>query len=315
MRAANYATPRLDLGVALEEYPLTFQGFVAADILPVFSTPKKEATFSAVTRESILRPVDVRRSARGAYARADSDVDDLSYRCEEFGLEGPLGDDERAFYASDFDAEMVTVGMTRDRLAREREKRVSTKIFNTTTWTGSSLYTDLSTDWDDASSTIVADVEAAKQKVRQNCGLMPNTIVIPAGAVPWLKANTDLKARLQYVQALTDQAIMMSLPQIFGIDRVIVAGAVKSTAGEGEAIAAADIWDDNYCWIGVCARTQNLAEPCVGRTMLWTADSPTEFTTEEYREEQTRSWIYRVRHHLDEKVFDPYFAHLLKIDT
>lgn len=315
VKAGTYATPRADLGVALEEYPLSYQGFVASDILPVFNVPKKTASFSAITRESILRPVDVRRSANGSYGRADSETDDLSYACVEYGLEGKLGDDEREFYATDFDAEMVTAALTRDRLAREREKRVASAIFNTSTWTGASLYTDLGTDWDDASSTIVEDVETACNKVITLCGIRPNTVVLPRGAVPWIKKNTDLKARLQYVQALTDQAIMMSLPAIFGVERVLIAGGIYNSAAENETLVGADIWSDNYCWIGVCAKTANLAEPCVGRTLLWTNDSPSEFTTEEYREEQTRSTIYRVRHHLDSKIFDASFAHLLKIDT
>ena len=45
---------------------------------------------------------------------------------------------------------------------------------------------------------------------------------------------------------------------------------------------------------------QNLKEPCLGRTFLWEEDSPGMLTTEQYREEQTRSDIYRVRQNTDE---------------
>jgi hypothetical protein len=44
----------------------------------------------------------------------------------------------------------------------------------------------------------------------------------------------------------------------------------------------------------------DLREPCIGRTFLWTADSPQNIVTESYREEQTRSDIYRVRQYTDE---------------
>lgn len=315
VKAGTYATPRLDLGVAMNEYPVPYVGFIADQVMPIRPVPKKAASFSAITRESILRPVDVRRGNNGTYGRADYDTDDIQYSCDEFGLEGKLGDDQRAFYMNDFDAEMITAALTRDRLAREREIRVAALIQNTTTWTGAALYTDLGTDWDDASSTIVADVETAKNKIRANCGMMPNTMVLPVGAIPWMKANTDLKARIQYVQALTDEAIMNMLPQIFGVERVLVAGAVKNTGVEGETFASSDIWSDNYCWLGVVDGSQNLAAPSATRTLLWNEDSPDIFTVEEYYEAQTRSWVYRVRHSLDEKVIDPYFAHLLKIDT
>lgn len=315
VRAINYTVPRLDLGVALEEYPLGFTGFVASEVLPVLPVPEKAGKLTVLTRESALRPVDVVRSVTGSYPRADYETDEIDYRCEEYGLEAKLPDEQQSFYGSAFNAQLVTAALSRDRLAREREKRVAAAFFNTTTFTGASLFTDLAKDWDDASALIVDDVMAAKETVRKNCGLVPNTIIIPAGAMPWLKKNTDLKARLMYVNAVTEQAIVSNLAGLFGIPRVIVAGAVYNTGGEGDAFSSADVWNDNYCWLGVCATGQNFPEPCIGRTLLWANDSPSEFTVEEYREEQTRSWVYRVRHHLQEKIFDPMFGHLLQIDT
>ena len=60
-------------------------------------------------------------------------------------------------------------------------------------------------------------------------------------------------------------------------------------------------------WGGLLTRSipdrksgRDLREPCLGRTFLWTADSPQNIVTEQYREEQSRSTIYRVRHSVDE---------------
>lgn len=316
-KAVNHSTPRLDLGVALEEFPIgTGLQLVADRILPLRGVPKKAATFSVITRESILRDSDVGRSAEGAYPRDSFDKDDVSYRCEEKGLEGELGDDQRAFYSSDFDAEMVTVGLTRDRLARAREKRVKEAIFNTTTFTGAALYTDNSgTPWDAAATVIPTQIEAVKQQMRQNCGMQPNTIVFGASQVPNLQKNTDLIDRLKYTQVLTFDAIVSQLSALFGIPNVIIAGAVRNVAPEGETLSVSDIWPDDYAWFGVVPETDNLAEPGIGRTLLWTEDSPELYTVESYYEVQTRKWIYRVRHHLQEKIIDPYFGHLTKIDV
>jgi hypothetical protein len=43
------------------------------------------------------------------------------------------------------------------------------------------------------------------------------------------------------------------------------------------------------------------------------SDSPENAVVEQYRAEEIRSDIFRVRQHVDEMVIDPYFAHLLKI--
>ena len=51
------------------------------------------------------------------------------------------------------------------------------------------------------------------------------------------------------------------------------------------------------------AEEERRREPVLGRTFLWTADSPQNLVVEQYREEQTRSEIYRVRHHVDDDAF------------
>ena len=58
---------------------------------------------------------------------------------------------------------------------------------------------------------------------------------------------------------------------------------------------------------------QEIVAPAVGRTVLWTGDSPDNQTVEQYREEALRSDIFRVRHNTDEVIVDPYFGHLLKV--
>jgi hypothetical protein len=51
---------------------------------------------------------------------------------------------------------------------------------------------------------------------------------------------------------------------------------------------------------------RDIMQPCVGRTFLWTADSPSNAVVEEYREEQTRSDVYRVRHNVSEALLKSY---------
>ena len=319
LQKGTIATPRLDLGAALEEYPLAAPGLIGTQALPIFSTPKREGQYNTVTRESILRTRNVNRGANGSYSRDSFDTDVLEYACKEYGHEQPLGDDQVQYYASAFDAEMTAASVARGVLLREQEKRVAALFQNvsSTGWYSSTaaLYTNTDTDWDDITSLIVTDVDNAKEKVRINCGLPANTMIISAAVLPWLKKNTDIKARLQYTNAITSDVIAGMLPSLFGIPKVLIAGGVYDSANEGQTMSLADVWSDNYAWIGVTATTNSIAEPCVGRTFLWSDDSADNVTVEEYREEQTRSNIYRVRHHLVEKIQDLYFGHVLLIDT
>jgi hypothetical protein len=90
---------------------------------------------------------------------------------------------------------------------------------------------------------------------------------------------------------------------------------VENTALEGQAATLADIWSDDYCMVArVAPQGAPLRTPCVARTFLWTPDSASELVVEQYREEQVRANVLRVRHDLGEKVMDAAQGHLLKID-
>ena len=105
------------------------------------------------------------------------------------------------------------------------------------------------------------------------------------------------------------------MADILGVKRIVVGRAIYNTAKEGKAFQGADIWSDDFAMVAVIGEGQRLSDPTVGRTFLWTADSPENATVEQYRDDAARSDIFRVRQHVDEIIIDPYFAHLMKVDA
>lgn len=324
---STYATPRADLGAAMQEFRDSQITYIGLRILPILRVKKDAGTVSAVIRESTLGRVDTKRAPRAAYNRAGYDVEDVAYQTEEHGLEGPLGDTQRAKYMNDFDAEMETSRHTLMRVLREQEIVIKDLIFNTTTWTGSDLYTDVSAaPWDAAASDAIGHVRAAKEKVRRMTGLEPRSMAIGKVTYNNLLANTAIVGRLQYIKVATEDVIKSAMAAILGLDNIYVGDNVYNAAPEGGTIDVTDIWSDDYAMVFVEADGESMVSPGLGRTVVWEEDnSGTESagadglvfpaTVEQYREEQTRSDIYRVRQHTDEKVFDKYFGHLLKVDA
>lgn len=312
--SGSYTTPRLDLGQALTEFDYAGAGFIGRRVMPVTPVAKKEGVFTALTRESITRPRNVKRAAKGAYNRDDHELVEISYSCQEYGHEQPVDDVERATYASDYDADRTASELARYILMIEEEKRIADALFNTTTFTGTPLFSNVSSaPWDTAGSDVIGAVEDAKAIVAKNCGLMPNCMVLGYDQMVNLKTNTGIIGKLQYTMALMNDTIERLLGNLFGIENVIVGKAVKGAHNEGETFSSSFIWGDDYCWIGVIPTGSNLTTPGCGRLLSWTGDGG-EFTVEQYREEQTRSDIFRVRQHVQEKIVDPYFGHLLQID-
>ncbi|MFH1385113.1 MAG: hypothetical protein ABIH47_09175 [Candidatus Omnitrophota bacterium] len=315
--SGSRATPRMDLGVAMLEFVETVNEFIGTRVLPLFRTNKQKSTFSAITRESITRDADTKRAKRGSYNRDSFGAKDKSYACEEHGLEGPLDDAERQMYASDFDAELMTTKIVTRRVLQAQEKRVADMVFNTSTFTGAALYTDNSSaPWDAAASDAIAQVRAAKSIVRSNCGMLANALILSETNVDRLKANTGIKDAIKYVARLTDQELMNALADIFGLEYLIVGKAIRNSAKEGKAFVSADIWSDDYAMIArIVTDGQDLSQPGLGRVFLWVDDSPENATVEQYRAEDIRSDVFRVRQHVDELIVDPYFAHLMKVDA
>jgi hypothetical protein len=317
--SGTYAAPRLDLGQAFAEHASDMKEFAALQILPLFRTPKRAASFSALTRETLLQSADTRRAARAAYNRIVSGAKDKSFSCEEHGLEEAVDDVERALYMSDFDAEDAAVKTVARALKLKLEERVQAQIQDpTTNWASgnSALYTDVSAaPWDTAGSDAIGHVIDATEKVRQNTGMMPNALILAASQAKNLLKNTGIKNQFPGAPLITLEMIRSALASIFGLEKLIVCGAVKNSAKEGQAFTSADVWNDDYALVArVAGDGDSLTTPCIGRTFLWTEDSASDAVVEQYREEQTRGDVIRVRHHIDEVVIDPYFGHLLKID-
>jgi hypothetical protein len=310
------AIPRLELGEAALEFIQAQDEFIGTKVLPIFPTKKKASIFPAITRESITRDADTKRAPRGNYNRDSFQAKDRQYACEEHGLEGPLDDSEREMYSSDFDAELTTVQIVTRRVLQAQEKRIASAVFDTTTFSGSDLFTDYSAEpWDNGSSDVIAQVREVREKVRKNCGMDPGTLIMSKANIDRLLANSGIKGAIQYVARLTEAEILNALADILGVKKIVVGKGIYNSAKEGKAFKGADIWSDDFAMVAVIGEGQRLSDPSMGRTFLWTADSPENATVEQYRDDAARSDIFRVRQHVDEIIIDPYFAHLMKVDA
>lgn len=313
--SGTYATPRLDLGQAMWEIALSERTMIGTKVLPIFSTPKKAANFSRITKESIARRRNVIRAARSQYSRDEFEAKDQGYNCKERGHEQPLDDGERELYQSDFAAEMAASKIAMNVVLQEQERDITNTLFNTATFTGNYYSDNSGTPWATAGTDIIGQVKTAAKNVRLNCANRANALIISQTVLDnQIGINTAIAAKLQYTQVPTQDAIVKALSGLLNLKYVIVGDVVDNTAKEGQTFVGADMWGSNYAMVARVAETNDLTEPCLGRTMLWSADSAENAMVEEYREEQTRSWIYRSRHHVDEVIFDVAFAQLLKIN-
>lgn len=314
--SSSLATLRPELAGSFMEYELAMlsQGFIAAEVLPTIEVQKQTGIFGLIPIEQLLKNRVTTRAPGAGYSRSGFTFTNDSFTCEENGAEEVVDDRQATMYADFFTAELISAARARNDVLLNAEKRAAALIFNATTWTSNT--TAVTNEWDDkVNATPRVDVLAAMISVWEASALWPNAMIINHLVFERLKDSAEILSRLKFAGfqdpdagAIDERAIAKAL----GIGRVIVAGSPKNTAIEGQSISIASVWDDEYAMICKVATSQDIQEPCIGRTFHWAEDgSSIGGTVESYREEKIRGDVIRVRHDVDEKVLYVEAGHLL----
>lgn len=315
---SSLATQRPDLATFLEfDLESERAGYIAAEVFPIVNVASQAGNFGKIPIEQLLQSRETRRAPGAGYARGNFTFDTATYATEEHGAEEPVDDREAKMYADYFDAEQISTLRAFSAVLRNAEQRVADAVFNTTTWTGSSLTTAITNEWDDAANaTPLVDVEAAVAAIYDNSGLWANALVINRKVFRNLRNCDEVIERINSAGAgspskASDVTVDM-LKAVFDLEHIIVAGTSKNSAKEGQAASPAQIWSDEYAMVCKIATSGDMREPCIGRTFHWSADgSSPGGTVESYRDESVRADIIRVRHDVDEVVLYKEAGHLL----
>lgn len=316
----SYATPRPDLGEAYKEYMADDASFIALDVAPEFPVDVQEGSYSAITRESMLKTADDKRNSNGTYNRIELGAEDKTFKTHDRGLEAPVDYRKRSKFQKDFDLDLISTEQLVNRMKINREVRMAALIQNTATgyWvtTDAALYTDVSSaPWDSAANgKPIANVSSAKLKVWQNSGMLANALVISYTQLINILLTAEVIARFPGAVALTEQMLRDNLKAIFGLDHLLVGKSVKNTADEGQAATNSEIWSDSYAMVcRIAPKGAPVGTPCIARSQRWTVESPDEIVMEQYMEPQTRRDVIRGRNDVGETVQDVYMGHLLKV--
>ena len=309
---------RPDLASFFEfDVELEKQGFVGSKVLPIIDVSLQSDNPGKIPLESLLHVGETARASGSGYGRGDYKFERFVYATEEHGWEEPVDDRDKQRYANMIDAEAIATLRAQGIIARNYETRVASAIFNTSTWTGSSLTTGITNEWDDFTNAVpLTDVEAAVQKVYDGSGLKANALIVNWKVFRNLRNCDQVIERIQSLGAgdrtLAKDVTAQMLATAFDLDYVIVAGASKNGVIEGQAPTVGQIWSGEYAMVARISDSMDMRDPCIGRTFHWTGDgSALDGVIETYRDETVRSDIVRCRFESDEVVMYPQAGHLL----
>jgi hypothetical protein len=295
---------RPDLGQAVMEFVEGAQlGFIGLEVMPIFRTSKQASSYPVIPAEALLKLDSVDRAPRATYNRGDWEYERGTFSTAEKGWEEPLDDVERELFDLEAPgiADLVATQRAWNKIMRAQEYRIATTIFNDSTFSANTI----TEEWDDGTNAVpIDDVETGKVAFLNQCGMLPDALIIAYSTFSDLRLCDQIVDRLKYTFPGIDLNTMNAgqLAMVFGVPRVLVGGSVYDSSGKGIAKSVTSIWSNEYAALVKIGSGQDIAEPCVGRTFLWTEDSPQNPIVESYREEKRRSDIFRVRHHVSEEL-------------
>ncbi len=343
MGAPSTAITRLDLSISYDQFNMQAnqRKFIGLRVLPPLAVGQEAADFSKITIASLLTKVeDTRRAPRGTYNRDSFEWTKDNYTVDEHGVEEIVDDATEEKYGDVVRGEQIAVVRSVNRMLQRLEYDIAAAVFNTTTWTGSTLTTTIGTAWTTAASADpVANIDAAHLKVNANCGEDANTLVLTKKAFTAMIRTTRIEALLKYDAAellialnsgqnqtmVTE--IVSGLKQLLQVDTILVGRGFQNTADKGQTASLSRVWDDTMAML-CCVHDDGLdgdlenPMPQIGRTIFSTKNSEPmpgsddagfgSLMFDEYREESVRGSVIRPRNKRGIKIMHAEAGHLLQ---
>ena len=276
-------------------------GFIGLRIMPPYTTPFDTGTFDVIPTEVLLKMEDVSRQDRGAYNRSGWSYEKGHYLTRDKGHEEPIDDNEfkRLETKRPGLADEIAVMRGMGIILRAQEARIASKVMDPGTFDVS----DLSAPWDaPETAKPISEINAKKRIYRAKCGMLPNALILSWSSRENICQAEEVINRLKYtfpgidLNNITDE----QLARILKIPYVLVGNAMYDAADKNQAAEYTDIWSNDYAALTRISQSEDLTDPCIGRTFIWDSDSKADPIVEVYRENQIRSDVYRTRHHVDE---------------
>ena len=244
--------------------------YVARRVFRSVPVPNVSNLYFTYDRSYWLRAAAQKRAPGAASAISGYGIDTSSYNCVRDSLTKQIPDPIRAASdVADLDREAMEF-LTQNLLTTE-EVNWAARYFTTSVWgtdvTGGTNFTK----WNDAASTPIEDVKTGKRTVQQNTGLVPNKLVVGQLTFDRLSDHPDIIDRIKYGQTPGAPAIAaeVAMAQLFGLDEVLVARAVRNTAVEGATGSYSFVVGDDDALLVYAAPSPGLLTPSAGYTFVW----------------------------------------------
>ena len=255
--------------------------YIADKVFPVVPVQKASNIYFVYNRGDWFRDeaqvrVDGSESTGSGYNLTQN-----TYSCRVYALHYDVGPMVRENSDTPLSADTDATLFLTQRLAISRERAFLGKFFTTGLWTGSTTGTDItpSTEWGDANSTPIEDIEAQQFNIKSTTGFWPNRFVLGATVYQALKNHDEFLQRIKYTEkGVVTTDIMASIlappnqPEASdgGAFKIFVSSAVYNSAHEGAADTMGFAATAGDALLTYSAPNPGIRTPSAGYIFTWT---------------------------------------------
>jgi hypothetical protein len=242
--------------------------FVCTRVFPLVPVEKQSDVYYVYTKDDWFRDEAAKRAPATESAGSGYGQSTSTYSCDKFSIHKDVPDDVRNNADSVLNPDRDATLFVTQRLLLRQEKQWVTDYFTTGVWTTDITPTFLWSDY--ANSDPIGDVRTGIVTVQKRTGFKPNKLVVGAEVFIKLIDHPDIVARVGGGSTTGMPAIVneQHLAAIFGLEEVIVCGAIENTAAEGATFVGAFV-QGKHALLVYTPKNPGLLTPAAGYIFFW----------------------------------------------
>jgi hypothetical protein len=247
--------------------------FVASKVFPIVPVTKRSDAFRTYAKDDWFRDEAEKRAPGTESSGGGFQMGTDTYFCDTYAHHKDIDDQTRDNADEDVNLDRDATEFVTQRLLLKREKLWVNTAFVTGAWANERVGVasgETGTQFrqlNDADSDPRALIKAGRRQIVSTTGYRPNTLVMHYDAFDALVDHPDIVDRIKYTSR--ESVTEATLAQVFGVERVFVAGAIENTAKEGQSPATMDFVFGKHMLLCYVAPRPSLMAPSAGYTFSW----------------------------------------------
>ena len=238
--------------------------FVSNKVFPTIPVEKQSDKYFVYTKGDWFRDEAQLRAPATESAGSGYNLTTATYNTSVYAFHKDVDDQVRANADNPLNPDRDATSFITQRMLLRQEVSWASEFFTTSVWATDVTPTNLWNDY--TSSDPIGDVETGKATILASTGFLPNTMVMGYDVFRQLRNHPDIVDRVKYTSA--ENVTEDILARFFGVERLLVARAVKNTGLEGAATSMSSIVGKNAALYYV-APSAGVLSPTAGYQFAW----------------------------------------------